>query len=546
MMNKSKNKKILVIEEVEDDASLRGVLHDKFSLEGFSVLEAKDGEEGLATALSEHPDLILLDIIMPKMDGITMLKKLREDTWGKEAKVIILTNLGDDKKLLDAMGPDSYEVLLKSAWKIEAIVQKVRDKLTGMTVKPKKSHETLTPEERVIERTRQLAEKTREAENAQKAVLDIWLDLKIEKEQLAEAKAKDEAILASIADGCIAVNKNGEIILVNQMAEKMLGYTSKESIGKQWHEILHREDENGSPISPEKGAIHAALSSSTTTHTVTSFYYLRKDGTRFPISRTVSPIILQNKIIGAVNIFQDITHEKEIDRAKSEFISIASHQLRTPVSALNWLTEALQFTSQNFNPKQTVYLRDLSSMTKRLVALVEDLLNFSRLELKSATTTEKHKIEIPAFIEEFTKDMETYAVSKKHSLVLNNEITEPIIIEINKKALYNILQNLTSNAINYSPENTAVTTNLEKTDDSIKISISNKGSVIPKEEQPRLFERFYRGESAKKIKTEGTGLGLYIVKAEIEAIGGKVGFESVEGKDTMFWFTIPLKVTNKS
>lgn len=232
---------------------------------------------------------------------------------------------------------------------------------------------------------------------------------------------------------------------------------------------------------------------------------------------------------------------KKVDRAKTEFISIASHQLRTPVSALNWLTEALQFNSQNLNSKQQRYVGDLSSMAKRLVKLVEDLLDFSRVQLKSAATVEKNKIEIPAFIEAFTKEMETYATSKKHSIILNNKITEPLMMEINKSSLSNVLQNLTSNAIDYSPENTVVTINLEKINNSIKISISNKGPTIPKEEQPRLFERFYRGNSAKKMKPEGTGLGLYIVQNEVENVGGKVGLESVEGKDTMFWFTIPLK-----
>lgn len=248
---------------------------------------------------------------------------------------------------------------------------------------------------------------------------------------------------------------------------------------------------------------------------------------------------------------------KEQDHAKTDFISIASHQLRTPISALNWVIEELQFTSQNLNSKQQRYVKDLSAMSKRLIEIVEDLLDFSRLELKTSAIVEKHEIEIPDFIEEFTKEMEVYAVSNKHSIILNKGIGEPLIIEINKKAFYNVLQNILSNAIDYSPENTAVTINLEKTETRsaegsgeassfVKISISNKGPAIPKDEKPHIFERFYRGESARKIKQEGTGLGLFIVKKIIEEEGGKVGFESEEGKDTVFWFTIPLKVINKS
>ena len=126
------NKKILVIEEVEDDASLRQVLHDKLSLEGFKVLEAKDGEEGLTIALREQPDLILLDILMPKMDGITMMKKLRSaNEWGKKVPIILLTNLdGHDEKINQAIAEDepAYFVV-KSNLSISDLVEKVRERL---------------------------------------------------------------------------------------------------------------------------------------------------------------------------------------------------------------------------------------------------------------------------------------------------------------------------------------------------------------------------------------------------------------------------------
>jgi|SRR3989344_2507721 len=133
MANEIKNKKILVIEEVEDEKSLRDVLHDKFSLEGFGVLEAKDGEEGLATALREHPDLILLDIVMPKMDGLTMMKKLREvNEWGKNVPIILLTNLSaDDNKINQAITdniPAYY--LVKANYTIEDLVEKIRERLS--------------------------------------------------------------------------------------------------------------------------------------------------------------------------------------------------------------------------------------------------------------------------------------------------------------------------------------------------------------------------------------------------------------------------------
>ncbi|MBT3817196.1 MAG: response regulator [Candidatus Magasanikbacteria bacterium] len=120
-------KKLLLV--VEDEVSLANALNKKFSSEDFEVLVAKDGEEGLKKSLENHPHIILLDIIMPKLDGISMLKKLREDNWGKEVPVILLTNLSDSEKVAEGMEVGVYDYLVKSDWKIEDVVSKVKEKL---------------------------------------------------------------------------------------------------------------------------------------------------------------------------------------------------------------------------------------------------------------------------------------------------------------------------------------------------------------------------------------------------------------------------------
>lgn len=119
--------KIILI--VEDEASLLNVLGDKLKSRDFLVLEAKNGKEGLETALREHPDLILLDIVMPVMDGMTMFKKLREDAWGKSVKVIMLTNSSDAENVAGAIEQGSYDYFIKSDWKLEDVVAKVKEKL---------------------------------------------------------------------------------------------------------------------------------------------------------------------------------------------------------------------------------------------------------------------------------------------------------------------------------------------------------------------------------------------------------------------------------
>lgn len=125
-MNATTKKRILII---EDDASLHDILYKKFLSEGFEVFEAKNGEEGLKLALSKYPDIILLDIVMPVMDGMTMLKKLRENAWGINAKVIMLTNLNDIEKIADAIANRSHDYLVKTDWNLEDIIAIVKKKL---------------------------------------------------------------------------------------------------------------------------------------------------------------------------------------------------------------------------------------------------------------------------------------------------------------------------------------------------------------------------------------------------------------------------------
>lgn len=357
--------------------------------------------------------------------------------------------------------------------------------------------------------------------------------------------AQIEAVLSSIGEGLFATDKNGNIMLVNLEFENMLGLKAAEVYGKNFFQVLPMLDEDKMPVPENSRSISKILKDEAKFATTATAYYQRRDKTFFPVAIHASSITIGSNLTGAVEVFRDITKEKEIDQAKTDFISIAVHQLRTPISGLNWLTESLRYNQQNLNEKQKRYINNLSTYSKRLIELVEDLLDFSRIKLKTKTA-EKNQIDPLIFIEDFVKEMEPYAVSKNHEIIFNNKTTGQFKVEINSRAFYSVLQNYISNAIDYSPNSSLVTVNLEKTDGSVKVSVSNKGPAIPKDEQSHIFERFYRGESAKKIKPEGTGLGLYVIKEVTEEAGGRVGFESGEGKDTTFWFTIPFISKNKN
>ncbi len=391
-----------------------------------------------------------------------------------------------------------------------------------------------------------LAQAVQELEESRRAMLNVLEDLQVERDKLEEEKATDAAILASVGDGLFVTDDNGEILLVNKAFESLLGFNSDEAMGKDISEVAIMEDEEGKAVPKNKRPTLALLASSKNkkgepVH-LKGFYYVRKDKSRFPVAITVSTIV-NSKLVGSVTVFRDISEELRLDRAKSELISIASHQLRTPLSALSWLIESLtdSFKDEKISEKQREYLRDIGISIGRMVALMEDLLNVSRIQLETVQI-EKKPVDVAEFIKKFITDNNDYAQANKHTLVFENQNSKQKLplVSLDPKILYNILQNLVSNAIEYSPKETTVTLSLKNEDGQVKFFVTNEGSLIAEEDREHIFGKFYRGENARKVKANGTGLGLFIVKSFVEKMGGKVGFVSEKNKGTTFWFTLPV------
>ena len=200
---------------------------------------------------------------------------------------------------------------------------------------------------------------------------------------LAQITSKNEAILTSIGDGLVVVDKGGKISYINKSFEEMLGWKAKEIIGKSMVEVVPREDVYGTGVSFKERILTQVLAGQKFVADLTNpFYYIRKNKSRFPASSIVAPVVLNKKIVGAVEVFRDITKEKEIDKAKTEFVSLASHQLRTPLSTVNWYSEMLLTGDVGpVSSEQKKYLEEIYNGNQRMVDLVNTLLDVSRIEL---------------------------------------------------------------------------------------------------------------------------------------------------------------------
>jgi PAS domain S-box-containing protein len=342
---------------------------------------------------------------------------------------------------------------------------------------------------------------------------------------LEMARAKEEAILLSIGDGLLVTDEKGAIILFNRTAEKLLGKKSKEIIGRNFADVMPLEDDKGEVIFLEQHPVDIALTTSLTISTKATYYYVRKDTTKFPVASIVSPVLLNKKVIGAIKVFRDVTYERNIDKAKTEFVSLASHQLRTPLTSIGWYTEMLIKGSNAFSESQKKYLEEVYQGNKRMVELVNTLLDVSRIEL-GTFIAEPKPIDIVALaqavIAEQKQNIEEreLIITQKFSKVSQLFLADP-------KLLHIVFHNLITNAVKYTPIGGKIEFTISfDAKKTILIKVSDTGYGIPKDQQKQIFTKLFRADNARDKDTSGTGLGLYIVKSIVENSGGKIWFNS--------------------
>ncbi|PCI19988.1 hypothetical protein COB64_02745 [Candidatus Wolfebacteria bacterium] len=360
---------------------------------------------------------------------------------------------------------------------------------------------------------------------------------------LEEKVNKIDAILHSIGDGVFVIDHKYDITMFNKVAEDISGFTTKEVLGKRYESILKfvfEKDEKVNDVFIKK-AMETGEIKKMSNNTV----LIRKDGTKVPVADSAAPLKDNTgKVVGVVVVFRDVTKEREVDRAKTEFVSLASHQLRTPLSNINWYTEMLLNNEVGEKKEdQQKYLKKIYHNNQRMVELVNALLNVSRIDVGTLIFDVK-PVDFKKIAESTVDELSSQINHKKLTLKKHYDTTLPTI-QADPEAVQMIFQNLLSNAVKYTPSGGTVALSLEKEGPDILITVSDTGYGIAKSQHSKIFSKLFRAYNARKHDTDGNGLGLYIVKSIVEQAGGKIWFESKEDKGSTFYVKIPFKGMKK-
>jgi len=391
-----------------------------------------------------------------------------------------------------------------------------------------------------------------------------------------EGKEGIDALFLYATEGILVVNAKGEIVRLNPSAEKLFGYEKKELTGKRIEVLIpqrfagkhvnHRDHFNQSPRPRSMGA-------------GMELYGLKKNGKEFPVEISLSPytteegsftiafivdithrkeaeekmrnysadlekqvknrtLILEEAILELEKTKKDLNEalakEKELNELKTRFVSMASHEFRTPLATIQSSLSLVKKYGEMKEPeKQDKHISKIKSSIGNLTDILSDFLSVSKLE-EGKVENVPAELDLKQFITELISELKPIT---QEGQTISFQHTGKVTAMLDKRLLRHILFNLISNAIKFSPAGSAVGITSEIKNSSLKITVSDKGIGIPKEDQKHLFERFFRGHNATNI--QGTGLGLNIVAKYVELMDGRIYVESEENKGTVFSLEFP-------
>ena len=356
---------------------------------------------------------------------------------------------------------------------------------------------------------------------------DLSEVIRLTQENLEQESKRLHSILSYMTDGVLATNRRGQITMINDMAKRQLGVESDDALNQNILELLKIEDEY-----ELRDLITQSPEMMIYSQNVNGEYISLR--VRFALIRRESGFIS-----GLVAVLHDTTEQEKEERERRLFVSNVSHELRTPLTSVKSYLEALD-EGALYDPVAPDFIKVSLNETNRMMRMVTDLLHLSRIDNASGHL-DVELINFTAFItfilNRFDK-IRAQDQEKKYELVRDYPITS-VWIEIDTDKMTQVIDNILNNAIKYSPDGGKITVSMKTTDDQMILSISDQGLGIPKEDLPKIFDRFYRVDKARSRAQGGTGLGLAIAKEIIKQHNGFIWAKSEYGKGSTFTIVLP-------
>ncbi len=483
---------------IDDEQIMREGCSRILSKNGWNVLTAENGKQGLDHVQThfDEIDVILLDLMMPGMSGMEVLDHIRANH--PDLLVIVITGYATVESAVEAMKKGAYDFIPKpfTPDQLRIVVRRALEK------------RSLQKEAEFLRRERE------------RSLRDI-----------ATEKSKLKTIINCMGDGILVCDREGCVVLSNPAASRMLKVSETSLLGNFISQCnLDTELSR---------TIDESLKSGDLSYTsVSQELSIGESGEIFLRAHTAPVRDDLGETIGSVTVIQDISHLKELDKMKSEFIAMVAHELRAPLAAVEQqLTVILNKMAGEVTPKQEQLLSRAKERTKGLLTLIKDLLDLSKIEAGKMVQY-KEPLTLREIIQKVVDLMRTEAESKRVDLQFPPPSQNPVI-HADRNSMEGIFTNLISNAIKYTPEGGEVRIALSEEGGFAKVVVSDTGIGIKKEDLSRIFDKFYRVKTVETRQIIGTGLGLSIVKSIVDAHLGSISVESEEGKGTLFTILLP-------
>jgi len=472
---------------IDDERRIREGCFKILKKENCLVEMAEDGETGLKMLAEKHYDIILTDLMMPGIGGMEVLAKVREQH------------------------PDSVSIVITGFATLEHSIEAMKKGAFDFIPKPFTPDQLRVVVSKAVKMTRTL-------------------------QDIATERTRLKTIVNYLAGGVLVTDRSKNIILYNPALLRMLGYQG-DSLDDQPLSALTTDEKL-------TGIIDGILELNTGEFKVLSAEikpHKKGEGPSNQLYLRAQAVPFQNRsgeILGSVTIVDDITHLKELDEMKSAFVSMVSHEIRSPLSTvLSQIKILMDGLAGELGAKQADILGKISRKVQGLVELSNELLDISRIEA-GLIVQDKQQVQLMDILESLVEFIQPRAKEKNISLSLKK--SDLPLINADMKSMEEVFSNLITNAIIYTPEGGKVDVMGEVKGNFVEISVSDTGYGIAPDELPRIFERFYRAKTEKTRNIVGTGLGLPIVKSIVEAHNGTVKVESEEGVGSTFYVRLPI------